>query len=210
MKDKVKHRIDEYLGFNSDELFKTGDPMIFGGAVRDSIADQEIHDIDIMCGPMTYRNLHEFLLTKDYKYQEGLAPKDISAMYHGIRIIAEPKTYVNSIGRVIQLIRPSNFDEKVVVPKQYKQAIDDCIANVDISCCGVSYNGEEVKEHYPNAILHSACKIFSTNANAKMAIKNRLEHRKYKLIDRGWKQFITSQEEAKLIREINLKKVIDD
>jgi len=40
---------------------------IYGGAVRDSIADMEIHDVDIMCLPQSANKLNNFLKEK-YDY----------------------------------------------------------------------------------------------------------------------------------------------
>ena len=70
---------------------------------------------------------------------------------------------------MVQLIRPVN-------------------TNVDISCCGVSYDGKHLYENYPNAVLHANSKTFSVNENAKMYIENRVIHRVFKLIERGWKK----------------------
>jgi hypothetical protein len=49
VRDKIRVNINEYIGFDSDELFPINSLVrIFGGAVRDSISDKEIHDIDII------------------------------------------------------------------------------------------------------------------------------------------------------------------
>ena len=46
----IKERIDEYLEFDSSEIFLNTDYCeVFGGAVRDSIAKKDIHDIDFLC-----------------------------------------------------------------------------------------------------------------------------------------------------------------
>ncbi len=210
MKDKVKKRIDDYLGFNSDELFESGDAFIFGGAVRDSIAEQKINDIDIISGPLTARRLHSLLESKGFKYMENLLPKDVSRLYTGIRIIAEPKTYINKNNKIVQVIRPSNFRLRVNTHSEYKSLLKECISNVDISCCGISYDGNEVEEHFPNAILHSACKIFYCNHGAEMSIPDRMIHRRAKLENRGWKEFLDSGGETRLIREYKIGKLVKD
>lgn len=43
----VKEKINQYLELDSQELFIDPLVRIFGGAVRDSIAEDEIRDVDI-------------------------------------------------------------------------------------------------------------------------------------------------------------------
>ena len=51
MELEIKKRVDDYLGFDSDRLFKSCDLVrIFGGAIRDSICGDPINDIDILVG----------------------------------------------------------------------------------------------------------------------------------------------------------------
>ena len=58
MNEKIKKRLDEYLEFDSGQIFRHCDLVrIFGGAVRDILADMEIHDIDILCGSKSYQML---------------------------------------------------------------------------------------------------------------------------------------------------------
>jgi len=47
----IKDRLDDYLEFDSNQLFEKGLlTRIFGGAIRDSIAGQKINDIDLLTG----------------------------------------------------------------------------------------------------------------------------------------------------------------
>jgi DNA-directed RNA polymerase subunit N (RpoN/RPB10) len=62
------------------------------------------------------------------------------------------------------------------------------ISNVDLSCCGVSYDGEKIYEDYPNAIVHCQSKVYSVNKSAKMYSERRINHRIHKLRDRGWEE----------------------
>ncbi len=62
------------------------------------------------------------------------------------------------------------------------------IQNVDISCCGVSWDGKNLHQNYPNAIVHCQNKVFSINAVAKMYSTKRIQHRRAKFEERGWIQ----------------------
>jgi hypothetical protein len=65
---------------------------------------------------------------------------------------------------------------------------NELLKNVDLSCCGLSFDGRFLYEDYNNAILHAKSKVFSVNKNAFMYSHKRIDHRRYKLMDRGWKQ----------------------
>jgi hypothetical protein len=171
--------INEYLEFDCKELFV--DPLIriFGGAVRDSICGDDIHDIDILCGAISNRKIENILTKHGYTYMENLQPKDLSRIYTDIHIINEPHTWMKG-NKIVQLIRP-------VIPNKnsYADGYRNLICNVDISCCGVSFDGYNIYENYKNSILHCMSKTF-TNINAKMYNIDRIIHRRQKLINRGW------------------------
>jgi hypothetical protein len=211
--DKIKLRLDQYLEFDSDLIFKCGDPIIFGGAIRDIIADQPIKDVDIIVGPTTFREIVNFLTQEGWFELEGMYPKDISNLYSGIHIISEPKTFIRN-NKIIQLIRPTYTSNKKIHPlalpipysKEVSEIMYDLISNVDLSPCGIAWNSRNLIECYPEAILHSYLKVFFVNNLAKMYQPNRIEHRKWKLIDRGWEK-ITSLSE---IREVRLKFILEE
>jgi hypothetical protein len=200
MKEMIKVKIDDYLEFDSHILFKNKYNLvrIFGGAIRDSIANQPINDIDIIVGAKALKEIEFFLENKGYHYMEMLNGKDLQEMYSEIHIINEPHTWVKG-KKIIQLIRPVvSFTELHNTNKStydiYKQGFRDLISNVDFSCCGVSYDGETLYEDYPNAILHCQSKVFSVNMSAKMYSQKRANHRKVKLQNRGWKEIENSLE----------------
>ena len=184
MLQKIKENLDTYLGFNSDELFIDDMVRVFGGAIRDSIADMPIKDIDILCGSISCKRLEVILKNKGYKYLPSvLSSYEIGQIYIIKGVINEPKTFIKG-DSMVQLIRPVNKKGDIGV----KESFIDLIANVDISCCGVSYDGKHLYENYPNAVLHANSKTFSVNENAKMYIENRVIHRVFKLIERGWEK----------------------
>lgn len=189
--NNIRKSISEYLEFDSDELFRSKFNLIriFGGAIRDIIAEQPIHDIDILCGSKALEYIEMILGQNGYHYIEMLNGKDLQEMYSEIHIINEPKTWIKG-KKIVQLIRPSvRLPVGVAdIPEAYKIGFTDLIANVDLSCCGVSYDGETLHEDYPNALLHCQSKVFSVNKKAKMYSHKRVSHRIHKLIDRGWKE----------------------
>jgi hypothetical protein len=205
--DKIRKSLNEYLEFDSDELFKSKFNLvrIFGGAIRDILAEQPINDVDILCGSKALRYIESVLEQNGYQYMEMLNGKDLQEMYSEIHIINEPHTWIKG-KKIVQLIRPAfgfeGKDEQV-----YRQGFKDLISNVDFSCCGVSYDGETLHEDYTNAIVHCQSKVFFVNTDAKMYSRKRALHRKVKLEDRGWKEI----ENIKNInRELKIANVLDE
>lgn len=211
MVEKIKKRLDSYLGFDSDLIFQCGDPVIFGGAIRDSISDLEIHDVDILVGPKTSKLLSTLLIKKGYSFQSKLVNSDIIKMYgHLERTISLPYTYINNRGRVIQLIRPvgtprlmkntkyANVDVHSIC---YKDIINEVVNQVDLSCCGISYNGSELKESFKNAIIHCLHGVYIINYDAAMKT-DRLVSRCTKLNSRGWAEITHNDQRELLIDHI--------
>jgi len=178
----VKDRIDNYIGFDSDDIFKVADiSVIFGGAIRDSIAGLEIHDVDIACGSNSCKIIRTLLEKCGYRYVSNLNGKDFTALYNDINIINEPHTFILR-DRIIQLIRPA-----IGNMESYSKNVQSLINNVDISACGVGYNGNIVKEHCEDAIYHCKNRIFKMLPQNLLYHKRRADNRRYKLEDRGWK-----------------------
>ena len=219
MKEIIKQKLDEYLEFDSDKLFRYTDLVrVFGGAIRDIIADQPIHDIDILIGSRSIQILETFIQSEGYHYMDGLIPKDLSSIYTNIRVINEPRTWVKN-GKIIQLIKPATSSQKLfsrdqrtknhsIIDSYYKSSFANLISNVDLSCCGVSYDGKDLYENFPYAITHCKNKIFSVNKNAMMYNPDRITHRCQKMIlDRGWTQFDDSKS---MERDIKISNLIDN
>ena len=183
---KIIKRISDYIGFDVNEIFDVSDQItIFGGAVRDSLAGLEIHDIDILCMSESAHKLRDFLKQKDY-VQVDLYDQDSLNMYKGISLISDPWTFVNNDRKIIQIIRPAAY--RTVL--EYSAAYRNLIKNVDISCCGVflekSNNEIQLKEACKHAIIHSLSKIYEVNMHFKMYSQDRTMHRTNKLQARGW------------------------
>jgi len=207
----IKEALDEYLEFDSAALFAgkvivpgtsmmaypKQKPMarIFGGAIRDIIARQPIRDVDILVGAIAAKTVAAILERNGYSLIEGQWGKEIGAMYSDIHVISEPWTFMKG-KKIVQLIRPaiSIKDKSKSMPPDriYEKEFVNLIQNVDISCCGVSWDGKTLYENYPNAISHCINLCFDTNRGAKMYSRKRAEARKHKLIERGWNEIETS------------------
>ena len=105
---------------------------------------------------------------------------------------------------MVQLIRPVNKNGDIGV----KESFIDLIANVDISCCGVSYDGKHLYENYPNAIAHCQNFSFYINKNAKMYSHSRSVMRSYKFIERGWKQI--EMDDTAVARDQRIENLLSD
>jgi hypothetical protein len=207
---KVKEKLDEYLEFDSDELFDNGDLIrIFGGAIRDSIADQPINDVDILVGSSSYIRLKKFIELKGYKFVPDFVSMDISAIYNDIAIINEPHTYMKG-DKKIQFIRPvvgSSLTKDVSDLEFYKEGFKRLISEVDLSCCGVSYDGLNVNEDYKDAILHCKNKVFIADKDTAMYHHKRVKNRIAKMISRGWSQ-IKKEDAVKYRRKFKIEELI--
>lgn len=213
--DKVRNKINEYIGFDSDELFPINSLVrIFGGAIRDIISDNDIHDVDIILGSGSLDYVENILTQNGYKYIESLTPKDLSSIYTDIKIINEPHSWVKG-DKIIQLIRPvvgqiqthKSQDHEKLTSKHYEKSFKDLIRNVDISCCGVSYDGSRVYENYESAVSHCKNGIFIVNKKAKMYSQKRIIHRIGKLSERGW---VEVDPDVATYRDLKIDKILNE
>lgn len=223
MINKIKNRLDEYLGFDNTTLYIDPLVRIFGGAIRDSIADMDINDIDILCGSHSFKEVENILLQNGYLALPEMSSHGISNLYQGIHVISYPMTFIKNINgtnRIVQLIKPRHVFEpidtsKLVLPKKslenYTENFKSLIENVDISSCGVSFgmeNGElTLFENYENSILHCINKVFTVNLFAKMYSSTRCTDRIFKLENRGWIK-IESTEQG--IRDMKLQTILEN
>jgi hypothetical protein len=201
--NKIKEKVDEYLGFDSDIIFKIDYIRLFGGAIRDILANQPIQDLDILLGPETFKKVSTILTSNGYEYVESYTSKDVIEMYKDIQIINEPWTYmkiVNGKISMIQLIRPSRISNSI------QNSILEIIWNVDFSVCAVSYDGNNLYENYPQAISECKSMIFTPLTGTLMHNSNRSYIRKSKLERRGW----VENGAIDAIRRVKLESLIPD
>lgn len=206
LSEQIKKRIDDYIEFDCSEIFKCGNLIrIFGGAVRDSICGDPINDVDILCGADSMKRIEYLLSSKGYYKIDALTPVDLSSIYKDVHVINEPHSWVMR-NKVIQLIRPS-AGQRGISPKQYEEVFKRLVSNVDLSCCGVSFDGLNLYENYPGAVSHCVNKIYVENINATMYNQRRIDSRKQKMSFRGWSIINTNRKDE--VRDMRINELLN-
>lgn len=184
---KINDRLNEYLEFDNNQLYMDSMVRIFGGAIRDSIADQPINDIDILCGSKSIRMVEDVLTQNGYKFIDKFSSVDMINLYANIHVISEPRTWIKG-HKIVQLIKPRNLIpmNKDVSFEEYTKNFKALIENVDLSACGVSWSNGILYENCESAVLHCLNKQFNVNPYAKMFSHERAQNRMGKLESRGW------------------------
>lgn len=144
---KVKSSISNYLGFDVDDLFlkkysKFGgdvdDAYIFGGSIRDSIADVPIYDVDILGRAESLNKIARFLINEHgFVLQEDYIKKSSNDIYSN-GLIFEPHTYIKVIGNnnklvIVQLIKPSNDERFIKTIINNKISYDTFLPELDLA-----------------------------------------------------------------------------
>lgn len=216
MIQKISNRLTEYLEFDNTIMYFDPLVRVFGGAIRDSIAEQNINDIDILCGSHSVKQLELILISNGYTFIPKVSTIDISNLYDGIHVISEPLTYMKGL-KIVQIIRPRLLDQTVKKKNTslkednlfYEKNFKHLIENVDISCCGLSFGMYKNKltlfENYENSLIHCLNKVFTVNFGAKM-YSGRTDKRTYKLESRGWTKIEHSESG---VRDLKLKVLLD-
>lgn len=223
---KIEKDISEYLGFHIKEIInnKISNVYVYGGSVRDSIANKKIHDIDILTLTDSMHELIPILVKNGYKKMDRMKV-DILKMYKKVSIIYEPHTYYKVIDndiRYVQLIRPGyskflktnnySFSSKKDQRSDSKDNIDNLfyvMSQVDLSNCAVNYSYNlGLKETYYGAVLHCRNNCFNI-LDTEMNVPENISLRIKKFNGRGWKE-ITEKEENKLVRMKKMNTLIDD
>jgi hypothetical protein len=181
-KDKqIKEKINNYLNYiDCDSLLRKTDSLIFGGAVRDSIANLEIHDVDIAVLPRAASEISSILKDVGFKLINK-SNVDISDLYSN-SIISEPITWYKC-DTFVQLIRP-RIENKTIVSNNILVSL---VEQVDISCCGVSFN-KTLNEHVSGAYDDCKNHKFRIMEESKLYNQQRVIRRTEKLLSRGWSE----------------------
>ena len=210
LEEKIKNRLTKYLGFDYREIINENIDYayIFGGAIRDSIANKKINDIDILCLPNSKQKIIKIIKKNGY-IQTDLVSKDTIEMYSKLRTIFEPFNYIKIIDnelRIIQLITPtsnlSNMESDVI------RNFHNILGQVDMSNCAVHFsNAFGLRESYLGAINHCKHNVFEV-LDTKMKT-DRFELRYQKFINRGWEE-LNEDNMKNIIRSDKLHNIIDD
>ncbi len=177
---EILNKLNNYLEFNIDVINKklpyTNDNfLVFGGSIRDIISGSEIkNDVDILVKPDAFRLFLDILSHTGWKQSEYIKKSSMD-LYKDIQIIFEPYLFFKD-GKSIQLIKPSLGNNLTKISY-----------NVDISCCGVSFNGESLIENVEGAILDCVNKRFRIIKSNIMYNENRIHTRIEKHLSYGFK-----------------------
>jgi hypothetical protein len=211
LEEKIKNRLTKYLGFDYSEIINDNIDYayIFGGAIRDSIANKKINDIDILCLPNSKQKIIKIIKKHGY-IQTDLVSKDTIEMYSKLRTIFEPFNYIKIIDnelRTIQLITPTikysaNMESVLISNFHF------LLGQVDMSNCAVHFsNAFGLRESYLGAINHCKHNVFEV-LDTKMKT-DRFELRYQKFINRGWEE-LNEDNMKNIIRSDKLHNIIDD
>jgi hypothetical protein len=121
---------------------------------------------------------------------------DFIKIYSGIKKIHEPWTFVSGEGpdgyeKIVQVIRPTNPKRNggFESDRQAQTVQKILLSQVDISACGVVYNGFHVQETCQDAIKDCLNKRFHVLPGNAMLQQDRIHQRVGKLMSRGWTQY---------------------
>jgi len=176
--------------FDDALIMLKNDCLIYGGAIRDIIAELPIKgDLDVAIPYNTYSNiLFTFDNSSRWIIKDPVLLLQTNNNYKGAikQFLNNIITYTNLSGKEVQLIQanPSRYKET-----NYNQQILNIVYNVDMVCSGVIMDIEgNIKEILPGAI--EDCKNKQLNINPKFNPKqihyNSLKKRILKLVKRGW------------------------
>ena len=208
IEDKIQKRLTKYLGFDYNEIINNNIDYayIFGGAIRDIIADKDINDIDILCLPESKRKLIVVLKENGY-IQTDLISKDTLLLYSKIDAVFEPFNYIKIIDnelRTIQLITPISNSYKL--ESNLISNFHYMLGQVDMSNCAVHFSDAfGLRESYLGAVDHCKHNVFEV-LETKMKT-DRFELRYNKFIERGWSE-LNDDNKKNLIRSDKLHDIM--
>ena len=183
----VRRSISDRIGFDVDQFLTGTDAVIFGGAVRDSLARMEVNDIDIAALPESREVLTDRLNEIGFKVLDNSIREEelfvFADQYEDFRLIFNLKTWVSS-DISIQLISPivtcglskmANFAELL-----------EFVSGVDFSNCGVAYQPGVIHETVSGALHDIRGRKFRLIEDAPMNHIKNSSLRREKFESRGW------------------------
>jgi hypothetical protein len=171
-------KLNEYLEFNSN-LILSNNVLVYGGAIRDIIANQTINDVDILTNTSELGNLCKKLYKFGYiKEPENIKLKNIYSNYSNKYFILYSFTKGNKNVQLI-VIDTIKFIEKYGITLSDISKLNfnllkaytyiTFLMNVDINVCGIFYNGVNVYESISNSISYILKKEFCYLSNNMFA-----------------------------------------
>lgn len=173
------------------DFLKSKDAYIFGGFIRDAVANVPFNDIDIITLPrsmMWVKENAEALGIKDLEYQEHVGQhynEVFKNLYHKIFTLYQGVLKLNAK----ETIEVDFVNSQISYNEKPKNVIVWAGQQVDIRCCGLLYDAptDRVVELIPGAYQDATDKIARVITNAGMYSEERTGERMKKLYARGWK-----------------------
>lgn len=180
--------------------------VVYGGAIRDSLADLELlGDLDLAVPPEDFRELRErFLRHARWVPDSEMNMKQLASKYGVSRSrvgsLSDISQFVNSNGSKVQLV-VSKMEDVSPLNKALQLS-----RQVDIVCCAVAMTQDgRVFETIPEAFEDCRARVLRLNKTSSNIFPDTLAERIRKLENRGWKSEI---DVAKALATINRKRAV--
>jgi hypothetical protein len=187
----IKSELTNYLEFDVSKIFEVSDnTYIFGGSVRDIIAELSIHDVDILYLIQYKQRLQKLVIDSGYTLYKNMSEQyemdNNSIKYDTMDV----ETYKNKNGKQIQLISSPyllNVDTyPPLVPQNLIKNIQYVLTQVDLSSSGVYFYNNELGISINNAYDDCVRRQFYLLPNNQMYHKGNINSRVEKMESRGW------------------------
>lgn len=179
----IQKSLKEYLGEEPAELIflPNTDPVIFGGAIRDTIAGQKIQDVDVLCGPESFAVIGAKLIENKYTCKP-LDQTDYNRRLFGLVRFVKGESTIDLIR-----LRMNDITDDPITPISVKHAVIRMLQNVDIRACGVGYSTRSgLLEFIEGAVNDCLVQQIVEQPDAALHLPGRVVDRIKKLQERGW------------------------
>jgi hypothetical protein len=191
----VHEHISAYLCKDVSHYIANEKVLIYGGAVRDALAGDEIRDVDIVGDSASCMSI-QFKLMRDgwEKNRSFGVAKDIAMMSESERqyqeqynLFALTEWHLN--GRQVQLMTPKEEFYKAVHLRTDEVELCTVMfaSNVDLSNCAVGYNLHNGFISFAPCAVHDCLnRRFKVMSKAHLKHEKNIKERIKKFVDRGW------------------------
>lgn len=186
--DILQEKFDDAMSLADDRC------MIYGGAIRDILADMPIRgDLDIAVPRKIFTTISGKFNNSTRWISKSLPLRSSNSAHPTTakKVISSVRTFNNINGDVVQVIAPElNRDDTI---QGINVGVMDIVLNVDIVCCGVMSDVfGTVYEVIPGAIRDCKNRVlrFNRNIKATQTSIDRLKQRVVKFKARGWESEI--------------------
>ena len=189
----VQNGLNVYLlpaNIKINEILKDTDAVVYGGAVRDALVMDTINDIDIMCMTKSEHIISTRLQERfQVDYKDSFSDHNLKDLmdeynYNSPTLFRQVRTFIIAPEVKVQLIHPIIAVDNN--PNRVFDAFVECLAGVDLSCCGLVYSPNGLFEVVPGAYNDCLNKKFRVLPLNKLYQKQVIDKRVTKMCQRGW------------------------